>query len=215
MCGVGGGGLSGEIPRETRKELVKAARTPGKMSSREGWTEAPETAVHSQEASAKLPGSSQTKFGSEASWVPQQPACLSIPDVLCSQQGGGPWEAWPRHRLKGGFQSSAVAGALGQGSSVKSEGFEACVQFRFSTGLGSCNPVVSVGPLSSGDTLKCAHPHPPPLSVSNSSHPPAITRAGAGGLPGRAAQTFLSEASEHLPCVSGGGSAHLLAIVVG
>ena len=74
----GGGGLSGEIPRETRKELVKAARTPGKVSSREGWTEAPETAVHPQEVSAKLPGSSQTKVGSEASWVSQQPARLSI-----------------------------------------------------------------------------------------------------------------------------------------
>lgn len=98
---------------------------------------------------------------------------------------------------------------------MKLEGFEARVQFCFSPGLGSGNLVVSMGPPSSGDTPKCAHPHPLPLSISNSSHPLAITQAGAGGLPGPAAQTFLSEVSEHLLCVSGGGSAHLLAIAVG
>lgn len=92
--------------------------------------------------------------------------------------------------------------------------FEACVQFCFSPGLGSGNLVVSMGP-SSGDTPKCAHPHPLPLSISTPLTL-AITQAGAGGLPGPAAQTFLSEVSEHLLCVSGAGVLHgLLAIAVG
>lgn len=82
-------------------------------------------------------------------------------------------------------------------------------------GLGSSNPVVSVGPPSAGDIPRCADPHLPPPSVPNASHPEAVPRAGAGGLPGGAAQTFVSEASEHLPCVSGGVSARLLAVAVG
>ena len=92
MCGVGGAGLPGEIPRETRKELVKAARTPMKTSSREGWTEAPETAMHPQEVSANFlkPKLAQRRPGSPSN----QPASASLMSCVLGM-GGGPWEAWP------------------------------------------------------------------------------------------------------------------------
>lgn len=75
-CAGFGAGLSGVIPRETRKELVKAARTPTKTSSREGWTEARDG--HAPPGSfRKL---SQTKVGSEAApgSPSNQPASASL-----------------------------------------------------------------------------------------------------------------------------------------
>lgn len=191
MCGVVAGGLSGEIPRETGKGLVKAARPPAKTSSREGWTEAPETATHPQEVSTKLPGLLRGILG------PQQPACLSVPDVLCPRQGGGLWEALPQHRLKGGFQSSCGSGWGAWSTIVPEIGGLSVFSSPSPPGLGSSNPVVSVGPPSAGDTPRCAHPHRPHVRSKHLS-PRAVTRAGAGGLPGGAAQAFVSEVSEHL-----------------
>lgn len=97
------------IPRETRKELVKAARTPtGISSSREGWTEAPRRPCTPR----KFPQTFSNQSWLRGVWVPQQPACPASLMSCVLAVGGGPVGGVASTQTEGWFQSPAAA-ALG------------------------------------------------------------------------------------------------------